>query len=152
MAQNQFIQTVKRINQEVLALKTNRLRTSSAIAIDTYSQQINLEWQLYNGYGDDFAFIRYNIYTDLANTNPAFSQIMFSGVDSWFNIVVDLDMTNKPPLSDGYARTMLLMETMDQSIINRLKNGETVTLDTTATATATEEITGIRLEKLPWPQ
>lgn len=152
MAQNQFIQTVKRINQEVLALKTNRLRTSSAIAVDTYSEQAGLEWQLHSDYGGDFAFIRYNIYTDLANNNPAFSQVMFTGVDNWFNTVIDLDMVNKPPISDGYAKATLLMESTDQTIINKLKNGETVTLDTTITATATEEITGIRLEKLPWPQ
>ena len=151
---NQFTQTVKRINQEVLALKTNRLRTASAIATDTYSQAVELEWQYQDFYGVEYAFIRYNIYTNLANNNPAFSQLMFSGIQDWFNNGDDFDLSHKPPLTDGFACTTILIYagSDEQSIINRLKNGERVVLNTTLTATATEEITGIRLEKLPWPQ
>lgn len=151
---NQFTQMVKRINQEVLALKTNRLRTASAIATDTYSEDVELEWQLYEFYGADFAFIRYNIYTDLRNNNPAFSQTMFSGIKDWFDNGDDFELTHKPPLDDGFARTMLWIYggSDEQSIIDKLKNGERVVLNTTITVTATEEVDGIRLEKLPWPQ
>lgn len=149
---NQYTQMIKRINKEVLALKTNRLRTSSSIAVDSYSQSVSLEWRLQDSYYP-FVFINYNIYADLANTNPALGQIMFSDTTSLFNVSnFDSYSTFRPPMTNGYELYNLMIYSDDSNIIQRIRNGETVTFNTTITATATEEITGIRLEELPWPQ
>lgn len=145
---------LKGIHKEILALKTNRLRTSSAIAVDSYSQNASLEWQMHDPGWGKFAFINYNIYIDLDNSNPSFAQLIFSNIENLFNNQDDIEMVFKPPMDDGVAcyNIIVYAGSDEQSIISRLENGETVTFDTTLIATATEEITGIRLEKLPWPQ
>lgn len=152
MIHNEYVTMLKRMRAEILALKTNRLRTASSIAVDSYSQNVNLAWQYYNTQLDEYAFLYYNIYADLANTNPAFAMILLSGLESLFNMSVGTSTSFKPPLSDGVVLQSTRVVTTDSGIINRLKNGETVNFNTTITVTATEEVTGIRLEQLPWPQ
>lgn len=152
MPLNQFTQMVKRINSEVLALKTNKLRTSSSIAVDSYSQSVSLEWQLEDDYFP-FVFINYNVYADLANNNPAFAQITFSDLTSLFNKQnFDTYSTFRPPMDNGYAVYDIMIYSDDPNIIQSIRNGQTVTFDTTISVTATEPLSGIRLEKLPWPQ
>lgn len=149
---NEYVAMLKRMKAEILALKTNRLRTASAIAVDSYTKNVGLAWQYYNTGLDEYAFLHYNIYADLANTNPSFAEIQLSDLETLFSLVFDATTTFKPPLEDGVAIQNIKVVTTDSGIVNRVKNGETVTFDTTITVTATEEVTGVRLEQLPWPQ